>query len=168
VSQFFFDYFDGERLHEAEDGVELRDVEAAYLEAFQAATDMWGEALKERRNPTLDYFRIRNRTGVVVLELPFTEVLESMRGGRLASSSKVKPPPKFAGGSTQRAVEFGWQHVLRGREIVAQQRSLVNRLKEQGRDTNDAEDTLGLFARSLAIFEDQLASLAETKRWVAS
>jgi hypothetical protein len=88
IPQFFFDYFDGRLLEEDQYGLEFPDVDAAYLEAFRAATDIWGEALRERRNPTLDYFRIRDRTGVVVLELPFTEVLEST-GGRLASSPKA-------------------------------------------------------------------------------
>jgi hypothetical protein len=61
------------------------------LEAFRAATDMWGEALRERRNPTLDYFRIRDRTGGVVLELPFTEVLESTREGDWPPHRKQRP-----------------------------------------------------------------------------
>ena len=91
IPLFFFDYFDGQQLHEAEVGVELRDADAAYLEAFKAATEIWGEALRERRNPYSDAFRIRDRTGAVVLELPFAEVLESSRGHRLRAPERSPP-----------------------------------------------------------------------------
>jgi hypothetical protein len=94
IPLFFFDYFDGQQLHEAEDGVELRDADAAYLEAFKAASEIWGEALRGRRNPEFDAFRIRDTTGVVVLELPFAEVLESTRGPtRTLRRNAADPPP---------------------------------------------------------------------------
>ena len=93
IPLFFFDYFDGQQLHEAEDGVELCDADAAYLEAFKAATEIWGEALQGRRNPRSDAFKIRDRTGVVVLELPFAEVLESSRGRRLRGAPERSPTP---------------------------------------------------------------------------
>ena len=91
-SSIFFDYFDGQQLHESEDGLELRDVDAAYLEAFKAATEIWGEALRARRNPHADAFSIRDGTGIVVLELPFAEILESSRGRRLRSRPNGGPP----------------------------------------------------------------------------
>jgi hypothetical protein len=157
IPLFFFDYFDGQQLHQAEDGLELRDVDAAYLEAFTAATEIWGEALRARRNPDADAFRIRDRTGMVVLELPFTEILESSRGRRLPSPPKRVP-------STSAAVEFAAQSVSKGRRIVVDQQNRVAFLKMLGRDSREAERTLGLFTRSLAIFEDYLNTIRTMQR----
>jgi len=128
------------------------------LEAFKAATEIWGEALRGRRNPDSDAFRIRDTTGVVVLELPFAEVLESARGRRL------RPPPARSRHSTNQAIEIATQSVRKGRRIVADQQNRVGSLKLQGRDSRDAERTLGLFAQSLAIFEDHLKMLRTTQR----
>jgi hypothetical protein len=158
IPLFFFDYFDGQQLHEAEDGVELRDADAAYLEAFKAATEIWGEALRARRNPASDAFRIRDTTGVVVLELPFAEVLESTRGRRWRSA------PKRWRQSTNEAIEVATQSVRKGRRVVADQQNRVGSLKLQGRDRRDAERTLGLFTQSLAIFEDYLKMLRTRQR----
>lgn len=151
IPLFFFDYFDGQQLHQAEDGLELRDVDAAYLEAFKAATEIWGEALRARRNPYADAFSIRDGTGIVVLELPFAEVLESSRRLRL--------PPKRKAPSTSAALEFAARSVRKGRRIVVDQQNRVEFLKLQGRDSREAERTLALFTRSLAIFEDYLATV---------
>jgi hypothetical protein len=150
IPLFFFDYFDGQQLHQAEDGLELRDVDAAYLEAFKAATEIWGEALRARRNPHADAFSIRDGVGIVVLELPFAEILESSRGRRL------RLPPKRRAPSTSAALEFAAQSVRKGRRIVVDQQNRVEFLKLQGRDSREAERTLALFTRSLAIFEDYL------------
>jgi hypothetical protein len=158
IPLFFFDYFDGQQLHRAEDGLELRDVDAAYLEAFKAATEIWGEALRARRNPDADAFSIRDRTGRVVLELPFAEILESSRGRRLRS------PPKRTTPSTRAAVEFAAQSVRKGRRIVVDQQNRVEFLKMRGRDSREAERALRIFTRSLAIFEDYLNTLRTAQR----
>ena len=158
IPLFFFDYFDGQQLHQAEDGLEFRDVDAAYLEAFKAATEIWGEALRARRNPLADAFSIRDATGIVVLELPFAEILESSRGRRLQSAPKRRVP------STNVALEFGAQSVRKGRRIVVDQQNRVEFLKMHGRDSREAERTLGLFTRSLAIFEDYLKTLRTAQR----
>jgi hypothetical protein len=76
---FFFDYFDGQRLDEDDLGVELPDVETAHREAIQAAIEIWADALREPRNPSRDYFRIRDNNGNVLLELPFAELAEGIR-----------------------------------------------------------------------------------------
>lgn len=74
-----------------EDGIEFVDVDAAYLDAFKAATDMWCEALREQRNPYYDYFQIRDQAGAVVLELPFAEILESTKHSREPHSFLADP-----------------------------------------------------------------------------
>jgi hypothetical protein len=60
-------------------GVEFDSLEAAYLDAFEAARDMWSELLKSREDPTAHSFEICNADGELLLTLPFTEVLEPVR-----------------------------------------------------------------------------------------
>ena len=51
------------------------------------------------------------------------------------------------------------QHVERGRAIIARQRRIIDRLRALNGDVSIAEDLLGRFERSLAIFEDDLEAL---------
>ena len=60
-------------------GVELPDLDTAYLEAFAAAQSMWAELLAERSDPLLRSFEIADESGRVLLTLPFREVLERVR-----------------------------------------------------------------------------------------
>jgi hypothetical protein len=61
-------------------GIELPDVETAYLEAFRAAEDMWSDLLKQRKDPTRYTFEITNCLGQMIQTLPFSEVLDSTKG----------------------------------------------------------------------------------------
>jgi len=151
---YFFDYFDGNQLHEAQgaDGLDLPDAEAAFLEAFKAATEIWGEALRERRNPVLDYFQVRDHTGVVVLELPFAEVLESSRG------RWQRPPVQLS--NYRRAHD----QIERGRKIVEEQRDRLERLKARRHDTIMAERTLDTFTSVLVTYEGILNSVQAIRR----
>jgi hypothetical protein len=128
------------------------------LEAFKAASEIWGEALRGRRNPEFDAFRIRDTTGVVVLELPFAEVLESTRGPTCTLRRNAADPPPI------KAIEIAVRSVRKGCRIVADQQNRVDFLRVRGRDIREAERTLGLFTRSLVIFEDHLKMLRLTQR----
>ncbi len=55
--------------------------------------------------------------------------------------------------------EMATRHVAVARRIVDQQRLLLERLKTNGRSTNDAERLLDLYERSLLIFENDLGSI---------
>ena len=48
------------------------------------------------------------------------------------------------------------RHVVTGRNVLARQRTLIERLKSKGHDTAWFEAGLTLFERSQAIFEDDL------------
>ena len=60
-------------------GVEFDSLEGAYLDAFEAAREMWSELLKHREDPTAHTFEICDADGKLLLSLPFTEVLEAAR-----------------------------------------------------------------------------------------
>jgi len=60
-------------------GVEFPSLDAAYLDAFEAAREMWSELLKEREDPLTHTFEISDADGQLLLTLPFIEVLEQAR-----------------------------------------------------------------------------------------
>ena len=50
------------------------------------------------------------------------------------------------------------RHVNRGRQLVERQREFIEQLRSASADISDAEDILACFARSLVIFEKDLAT----------
>lgn len=64
--------------------------EHAYLEAYEAAAEMWGELLRKRNDPRRCAFDIRDPGGNVLFELSFTEVLDGC--------NDRSDPSKVAGG----------------------------------------------------------------------
>ncbi len=83
MAQYFFHLRNGNVLEPDEDGLELPDVDAAYLEAFRAAKDMWIEAIQTMDdNPRDQQFEISDAGGRTLLVLPLREILESLKGGR--------------------------------------------------------------------------------------
>ena len=62
-------------------GSEFPNLEAAYLEAFEAARAIWAEKLLSREDPTRCAFLIASSPdGEPLLEMPFSEVLEASKG----------------------------------------------------------------------------------------
>jgi Domain of unknown function (DUF6894) len=51
-------------------GVEFDSAEAAYLDAFATAREMWSELLKNREDPTTHSFEICNDNGELLFILP--------------------------------------------------------------------------------------------------
>src|SRR5262245_49727323 len=93
MRRYFFNFRDQNQIEPDEDGLELPDLDAAYLEAFEAAKEMWGEAIRDLRNPSQQQFEISDADGNTLLVVPFMEILESLKGvpgpPPTASSSKI-------------------------------------------------------------------------------
>lgn len=82
MPRFFFDFRQGdERISDAE-GIELPNVEQAYLEAFEGAQEMWSELLKQRRDPRRCTFVVRNQHNETLFIFPFQEVVDSCTDSR--------------------------------------------------------------------------------------
>ena len=77
--RYYFHLRIGREFSPDEIGLDLPDLDIAYLEAFHAARAMWSELLAERSDPMLRSFEIADSDGRVLLVLPFREVLESAR-----------------------------------------------------------------------------------------
>jgi hypothetical protein len=56
------------------------------------------------------------------------------------------------------------RRVIEGHKIVERQRQLVKELELSGHNAADAKFTLGLFERTLEIFEDHLRELTEQSK----
>jgi len=76
MPRFFFDFVQaGQRTKDAE-GLELANVEQAYLEVFRASQEMWSELLKQRRDPRRCAFEVRNWADDVLFHFPLQEVVD--------------------------------------------------------------------------------------------
>ncbi|WP_262269981.1 DUF6894 family protein [Microvirga yunnanensis] len=79
MPRFYFHLRMAQGLKPYEIGLELPDVETAYLEAFQTALEMWPDLLRQREDPTRNTFEIADCCGQVIQTLPFSEVLDSTK-----------------------------------------------------------------------------------------
>ena len=57
-----------------EEGADYPGIEHAYLAAFNAALELWGQLLRNREDPRLRVFHITDASGLVVMTLPLREV----------------------------------------------------------------------------------------------
>jgi hypothetical protein len=80
VARYYFHLKVGRERYPDDLGIEFSNLETAYLDAFQAARDMWMELLNNREDPTTRSFEISvANDGRLLLTLPFKEVLEAAR-----------------------------------------------------------------------------------------
>jgi hypothetical protein len=80
---FYFHMRGPKGLERDDVGLELAGVEAAYLGACQAVPGMSADLIHEGRNPTRYAFEIVDESGNLLMDVPFTEVLD--RGHKLAA-----------------------------------------------------------------------------------
>lgn len=71
----------------------------------------------------------------------------------------VLPPVHQGSTMLKDAVARAREHVLEGHTIVARQRALIERIRVQRRDPQEAEELLVRFEASLKIFEEDLERL---------
>jgi hypothetical protein len=113
---FFHPRGDPEGRAQDEMGLDFPDVEAAYLEAFQAAKDVAQEWLAVGRNPRCCAFEIVNAAGELVLVLPFNEVLDRQVGRRPVRLSRSARTAKERGEWMMCLTAEVAQHVEMGQE----------------------------------------------------
>jgi hypothetical protein len=80
MPRYYFAFREGDALSLDDQGLELDSLESAYLQAFRAAQEMWGDRVLTRRDPLICAFEISDQSGTHLLTLPFSEVLDSCRG----------------------------------------------------------------------------------------
>jgi Domain of unknown function (DUF6894) len=160
MPRFFFDYRDerGNVQHDT-DGVDLPDADAAYLEAYRAAIDIWAEARREGQNPACGTFEIRNVSGCLVVELPFTEALGFVP---MAEPRRVHAAPTTLAWSKNERNELTELEatLALAERHVADQQMRVARLRSRGQDTEFAEQLLVTLLQAQRLFQHRRDRLA--------
>jgi len=83
MSRYFFDFRQADDHVDYDHGVELPDVEQAYLEAVKGAQDIRSELLRQRRDPRRCLFVVRSEGNEVLFVLPFQEVIDCCTDSRM-------------------------------------------------------------------------------------
>jgi len=109
------------------EGVNLPNVEAAYLEAHQAALDMAREWLRKGRNPRDYAFELMNAAGEVMFELPFAEALDRQAGRRPVHIPKAIRTAKEQGERMMRLSAELAQQVKEAQENLRRSCELLQR-----------------------------------------
>lgn len=89
MPKFFFNYREGGEYTLDRLGVEFETFELAYLDAFDAAREMWPEIMDRRVDPRICGFDIVNSQGIVVALVNFGEVLENCTRGKPVTAGKI-------------------------------------------------------------------------------
>lgn len=85
---FYFHLRTLEKLEPDDTGLEFSGIEAAYLEACRTVPEMSADLVRKNRNPARYAFEIADAVGRLVMEVPFTEVLD--RGRKPAAPSATR------------------------------------------------------------------------------
>jgi hypothetical protein len=121
----------GELIADVE-GSELAHGEAAYLEAFKSARELWTVLLAKREDPTVYAFEVTDDRGRLVFVLPLVEILETAQKRR--ASRRDREVMAHASTLVSRAQDLrnsllGQIHATR--QTVAQTKELMRRLRQQ-------------------------------------
>ena len=128
MPRYFFHLRGGPNSFSPDDlGVELPDIEAAYLEAFQTAKEMAQEWRKKGQNPRLYAFEIVDAAGELVLELPFSEALDHQAGRRPAMLTRSMRRAKEQGARMMRLTAEVAEQVKAAQENLRHSRELLQR-----------------------------------------
>jgi hypothetical protein len=119
MPRYFFHFHDGNVLDHDENGLEMPDLDAAYLEAFEAAKEMWIEAIRTMHNPSRERFEIADDNGTTLLAVPLNEVMESLKGvPKLQPMANAERAAKLSA-EVKQAVATARQSLEQSRELLA-------------------------------------------------
>ena len=132
--RYYFHLRIGQELSPDDLGMELPDLDSAYLEAFQAAQDMWGELLAQRIDPLIRSFEIADEEGRVVLMLPFGEVLDRARKRsaqlpeQVRSAQALLERTRTLTGALRKEISAAKQIIESAHETMRKSRTVLRRL----------------------------------------
>lgn len=90
MRRFFFHYREGGGYTADDSGVEFENFETAYLDAFEAAGEMWPELMTRRVDPRLCSFEISDDRGNMLAILNFKELLENCGSSKGVPASEIR------------------------------------------------------------------------------
>jgi hypothetical protein len=77
MPRFFFDFGQGDEHVPDTEGIAFATTEDAYLEAVEAAHEMWGDLLRKRCDPSRCRFEVRDANQDLLFVLPFQELIDN-------------------------------------------------------------------------------------------
>ena len=132
--RYYFHLRIGQELNPDDLGMDLPDLDSAYLEAFQAAQDMWTELLAQRSDPLIRSFEIADERGRLLLTLPFVEVLDRARRRPMQLPQQVRSArlslrglgrsPILCGKRSARIIESAHETMRKSRTVLRRLSSL--------------------------------------------
>ena len=163
MARYHFDLKQGDAIIPDTEGGEFRTLEQAYLEAFRGIREVWNVLLSERRDPRGYAYMITGANGELLMEVPFTEVLDACRGSETAPqlarpSSPVGAKAEATPELSATALEYRDQakrNVMEGQERISRQQEIIARLTGEGQDV--ARAILQTFLQTQALHERCLA-----------
>jgi hypothetical protein len=120
MPQFFFNIRDEDGLDRDQEGLDLPDLDAAYIEAFEAAKEMWIEAIRDMRNPMRQSFEVADAAGNTLIVVPFGEVIASLKG--VPNKHPVETAHRAAKltAEVRQAVATAYQRLSEAQSLLAQ------------------------------------------------
>jgi hypothetical protein len=100
MPKFYFEFGDEDGGFDSDpDGIEFPNLEAAYLDAYHSAIDMWAECRHRGKDLRGHQFLIKDSFGRVLVELPLSEasvvrLSRSQSQSILAAGGPRHPPPR--------------------------------------------------------------------------
>ena len=124
MPRFYFHLRRSRELIRDHEGTELAHVEAAYLEAFKSAQELWTILLEERQDPMTHTLEVLDEGGRLMFVLPLAEVLENTQKrfrphGPVAMTSSLLSRTQALREALAGQIETTRQTVDRTRELLA-------------------------------------------------
>ena len=129
MPKFFFDFRQADDHVDDSQGVELPDVEQAYLEAVIGAQDMWSELLRERRDPRRCLFVVRSEGNEILFILPFQEVMDCCTDREVKPLSRTYEEMIQTRRYATRVTDEFRQEIQRTREMMHDSHRLLRALE---------------------------------------
>ena len=120
MPQFFFNFRDEHGLDRDGEGLDLPDLDAAYMEAFEAAKEMWVEAIRDMRNPMRQSFEIVDADDNVLIVVPFGEVIASLKGAPDQHPAKTAHRAAKLTAEVRQAVATAHERLREATSLLAQ------------------------------------------------
>jgi hypothetical protein len=130
MPRFFFNYREGASYTADDTGVEFDTFEAAYVDAFNAAREMWPEMMAQRLDPRSASFEIFDQPGHHLATLPFSEVLDNCRPIRRQDIRASYASVIDAAHRTKRMLSEFQNELLRSHNQLAAAKQLVSMIDD--------------------------------------
>jgi hypothetical protein len=124
---FFFHFRQGSQLSRDEEGSGFASLEDAYLDVHQAIQEMWEELLASRCDPRSCAFEICDGDGRLLMNVPFTEVLDSCIRRHSVPPARTRPDYAEVAATIDRSVRLRSEVA----ESIRQTQDALDRIRAQ-------------------------------------